>query len=132
IHSFFTDAVDLAAGEAVLDYLQRSTAPMRVAQFRVLGGAVARVPADATAFAHRDRAVMAATAAAYEDPQEARQHTELASRFAGDLRRGEPAAYVGFLADEGESRVREAYPGDTWERLRTIKRRYDPENLFQL
>ena len=40
--------------------------------------------------------------------------------------------YVNFLGDEGEARVREAYPGATWERLTAVKRRYDPTNLFRL
>jgi FAD/FMN-containing dehydrogenase len=34
------------------------------------------------------------------------------------------------LGDEGEDRVREAYPGSTWDRLASIKARYDPDNLF--
>jgi FAD/FMN-containing dehydrogenase len=41
-------------------------------------------------------------------------------------------AYVGFLGDEGEARIREAYPATTLDRLTEIKRRYDPENLFRL
>ena len=41
-------------------------------------------------------------------------------------------AYVNFLEDEGEERIRAAYPGATWDRLREIKRRYDPTNLFRL
>jgi len=50
----------------------------------------------------------------------------------GALRQGEPGAYVNFVGDEGAARVREAYPGWTWQRLAAIKRDYDPENLFRL
>jgi FAD/FMN-containing dehydrogenase len=130
--SFFTDEVDRDAGEAILEQLRLSRAPMKVAQFRVLGGAVARVPSDATAFAHRDRGMMAITAAAFEQAEEAEEHGDWATRFADALRRGGRGAYVGFLGEEGERRVREAYPDATWERLRNIKRRYDPGNLFRL
>jgi FAD/FMN-containing dehydrogenase len=42
------------------------------------------------------------------------------------------AAYVGFLADEGEEGVRRAYPPATLEQLANVKRRYDPDNLFRL
>jgi hypothetical protein len=48
------------------------------------------------------------------------------------LRQGDAGAYVNFLGDEGVERVRDAYPGDTWERLAAIKRQYDPDNLFRL
>jgi FAD/FMN-containing dehydrogenase len=41
-------------------------------------------------------------------------------------------AYVNFLADDGEGRLREAYPDATLARLRAVKRRYDPANLFRL
>jgi len=40
--------------------------------------------------------------------------------------------YVNFLGDEGVARIREAYPGATWDRLAAIKGRYDPTNLFRL
>ena len=48
------------------------------------------------------------------------------------LRQGDAGAYVNFLGDEGDARVRDAYPGSTWDRLVEIKRRYDPTNLFRL
>jgi hypothetical protein len=48
------------------------------------------------------------------------------------LAQGDDGAYVNFVMNEGEERVRAAYPGATWDRLRTIKRRYDPDNLFRL
>jgi FAD/FMN-containing dehydrogenase len=41
-------------------------------------------------------------------------------------------AYVNFLGNEGETRIRAAYPGFTWQRLTEIKREYDPDNLFHL
>jgi FAD/FMN-containing dehydrogenase len=41
-------------------------------------------------------------------------------------------AYTGFLADEGEARIRQAYPSETYARLRALKRRYDPTNLFRV
>jgi hypothetical protein len=43
-----------------------------------------------------------------------------------------PAAYVGFLGDDGEQGVRRAYPPATRERLCEVKRQYDPDNLFRL
>ena len=54
------------------------------------------------------------------------------NEYADDLRQGYPGAYVNFLADEGEDRVRAAYPGETWDRLAAVKRQYDPTNLFRL
>ena len=48
------------------------------------------------------------------------------------LRQDDHATYVNFLADEGEARVRDAYPGATWNRLVAVKRRHDPTNLFRL
>jgi FAD/FMN-containing dehydrogenase len=130
--STFLDAVDHAAAEAVVEHLQASTAPMAVAQLRVLGGAMARVPADATAFAHRDRRIMAALGCVYEDAADRPTHHAWADGFAAALRRdGRPGVYVNFLSDEGPDRVREAYPGPTWDRLVEVKRRYDPGNLFR-
>ena len=110
-----------------------SRAQMAAAEIRVLGGAMARVPADATAFAHRSSRIMVNVAALYERPDEAAVHEPWVKAFAVALRQeSDGGAYVNFLGDEGEERVREAYPGSTWERLVEIKRRYDPTNLFRL
>jgi FAD/FMN-containing dehydrogenase len=132
VHSCFVDDLDVASAETVFEHLERSDARMRVAQFRVLGGAVASVPNGATAFAHRQRAILAAAAALFDHPDDAPRHEAWAADLAGALRQGEPGAYVGFLGDGGASGAREVYPPATWERLRRVKARYDPTNLFRL
>jgi hypothetical protein len=124
--------VDRDATAAIVEHLEASTAPLRVAQLRVLGGAMARVPAEATAFAHRASRLMVNVTAVYGRPEEAEVHEAWVDRFAAVLRDGDARAYVNFLGDEGPARVREAYPGSTWERLAAIKGRYDPTNLFRL
>jgi FAD/FMN-containing dehydrogenase len=130
--SFFADSVEPGEAEAIVEHLERSTAPMAVAQLRVLGGAMARVPAEETAFAHRGRRVMVALGAVYEDAEESPAHEAWVTDFKGVLSDGDSGVYVNFLGDEGEGRVREAYPASTWDRLATVKARYDPTNLFRL
>jgi FAD/FMN-containing dehydrogenase len=134
--TMFLDSVDLAEAETIVEYLSTSEAPMRVAQLRVLGGAMARVSAQATAFAHRSAAIMANVAAFYEATEERAARERWAREFEEALRQGEgnkgDGVYVNFLGEEGEGRVRGAYPGSTWEKLVGIKGRYDPTNLFRL
>jgi FAD/FMN-containing dehydrogenase len=132
VRTFFSDALDEDAAGELLDRLRASTAQLPAAQIRVLGGAVARVPTEATAFAHRQRRLMVNVAAVYASPDEDSVHRAWAEDAAAALRRGEDAAYVNFLGDEGADRVRAAYPGVTWDRLSEVKHRYDPENVFRL
>jgi hypothetical protein len=75
---------------------------------------------------------MVNVAAFYQGPDDKPKREAWVSQFAAALHQGDDGAYVNFLADEGEARVRAAYPGATWDRLREIKAKYDPENLFRL
>jgi FAD/FMN-containing dehydrogenase len=75
---------------------------------------------------------MVNVAAMYQDPGERPRHAAWVDSLSDELRQDDLGAYVGFLMDEGEARVRAAYPGPTWDRLRQVKRRYDPENVFRL
>jgi FAD/FMN-containing dehydrogenase len=130
--TMFMDSIDTSVAEKILGHLEDSTAMMRVAQLRVLGGAMARVPADATAFAHRQSKIMVNVAAIYQQPEESPVHEAWAAETAAALRQTDAGAYVNFVGDEGEGRIHSAYPGATWERLASVKRRYDPDNLFRL
>jgi FAD/FMN-containing dehydrogenase len=129
----FTTRIGLADAAAILARLEASDAPMRVVQLRVLGGAMARVPADATAFAHRASRILAVVVAVHDGtPEDEARRTAWVDDLVAALRQDDRGAYVNFLADEGEARVRDAYPGATWSRLVAVKRRYDPSNLFRL
>jgi FAD/FMN-containing dehydrogenase len=130
--TMFVERIDIPVAATIVEHLEASDAAMRVAQLRVLGGAMARVPADATAFAHRDSRIMVNIATFYEGPTDRDRRAAWVGAFAAALRQDDHGAYVNFLADEGEERIRAAYPGATWDRLTEIKGRYDPANLFRL
>jgi FAD/FMN-containing dehydrogenase len=130
--NFFPDAFESADAEAILELLPQSSAMMKAVQLRVLGGAMSRVPGDATAFAHRDKGLFVNIAAMYMDGGETDTHDAWVDGVADALGRDGNGAYAGFLGDDDEAVVRTAYPDPTWDRLRQIKRRYDPDNLFRL
>ena len=54
----FTRRIDESTAQQIIDLIKASDSPMRGVQLRVHGGAIARVPADATAFAHRQAPIM--------------------------------------------------------------------------
>jgi hypothetical protein len=131
VHPMFVDRVDLAAARTIVDALEASDAPLRAVQLRVLGGAMARVPADATAFAHRDQPIMAQVVSFFGGPEDRPKRVQWVKDLAAAVRPGEHGAYVNFLGHGEEDRVRAAYPSATWDRLVAIKTRYDPTNLFR-
>lgn len=130
--TLFMRAIDRSAADAMIAHLESSNASMRVAQFRVLGGAIARVPPAATAYAHRHSRIMVNVAAFFDGPADKPVREEWVARFAAALDQGDAGAYVNFVGDEGEKGVRAAYPGATWDRLAAVKLKYDPANVFRL
>ena len=131
VRNLFVDGIDRAAAETIIEQVNASTAAMAVTQIRVLGGAISRVPEEATAFAHRQRPIMLNVASMFQQPDEAEAHESWVDRLATALGdNGE--AYVNFIGEEGQEGVRQAYPGQTWDRLLNVKHRYDPTNLFRL
>ena len=116
----------------MMNFVANSDAAMRAAQIRVLGGAVARVSNDATAYAFRSRAMIVNIAAFYEGREEQEARKARAAKFAAALQPNDSGAYVNFLMEEGEAHTHTAYPGPTWQRLRQVKATYDPTNVFRL
>jgi FAD/FMN-containing dehydrogenase len=130
--NMFMDRVGVAEARTILDTLNSADAVFRVTQLRVLGGAASRVATDATAYAHRASKVMVNLAAFYTTPEDEVKQAGWVERFGASLRQSDSGVYVNFLANEGEARVKAAYPGGTWDRLRKIKATVDPGNLFRL
>jgi hypothetical protein len=115
LHTMFVDIIDQKATEAIVAHLQAASAPVAVAQPRVLGGAMARVPAQATAFAHRTSRFMVNVAALYQHPQEAADQQAWVDRFAA-VQHGEPGPMSTSSATKAKpasTRPTPARPGTT-------------------
>ena len=100
-------------------------------KIRILGGAMSRVPVDATAFAHRDKQALISVFSTEWQPGN-REHLARAEQLWQAIAPYTEGVYSNFLMDEGEQRVHQAYPPATYARLVALKNRYDPTNLFHL
>ncbi len=129
--SLLSDDFSVEHAETVIASLRSATADMNVVQIRVLGGEVARVPADATAFAHRDRAMIINVAAVYSEPARRDEHEAWVEELQEEVRVGPRGAYLNFHADDSPQAMRDLYPGSTWERLVDVKTKYDQDNIFR-
>ena len=97
-------------------------------------GAALRVPPDATAFSRREKCFNVTAMATWEDAAGDADHIAWARRTAAALqkRSASGGGYLNYGApDEPIERVRAAYGDANFERLRQVKRRYDPHNLFR-
>ncbi|HWA19542.1 MAG TPA: FAD-binding oxidoreductase [Devosia sp.] len=128
--TMFMNCVGIDEAKLIIDEITRSDATFSVVQLRELGGAVARVAPDATAYAHRRAPIMVNVAAFYTDAADKLKREAWIADFGGRLEQEEKGAYVNFLGLDGPQRIDAAYPGKTLERLRQVKKRYDPQNLF--
>jgi FAD/FMN-containing dehydrogenase len=118
----------------IADHAYRAGSPRSYAALFHIGGAVARVPREATAYGSRDAAHVMSIDGVWL-PEESGEHaaaeTAWARRFLEALRPHHAGVYVNFLdADDGTGRVREAYGDRTYRRLAEVKAEYDPDNAF--
>jgi len=135
--TMFMDHIDRPVAQLILDrtteHMKATSPVMAGAQLRVLGGVMARVPVEATAFAHRKSKIQVNLFSLYTDEKDEAVHEDWVTGMRRDLDQGDRGAYVNFLSrSDAPDRVRAAYPGATWDRLVEIKRRYDPTNVFRL
>jgi hypothetical protein len=96
------------------------------------GGAVARVDEDATAFGGRHAGYTFNISTITESADGFDEEREWSRGLWTALEPHHSTVYVNFLMEEGEERVRLAYGAARYDRLKTLKRTYDPENVFRL
>ena len=133
IRSMFSDELSDAALDASLASIRGSSSPYSIIHFRGLGGALARVARDETAFVHRSQRYLLGIIGLWMDADEDPEpHRAWVQSLWQQVRHEGEGVYMNFLEDEGDARIREAYSAATYARLREIKRRYDPRNLFTL
>ena len=127
VKSGFMDGLSDASIEAIVKNVETAFDPYAMIQIRGLGGAMARVSNDATAFAHRDKSIFLGLINLGVELE----HRQWADALWSELRSHTAGVYVNFLGDEGEDRIHEAYPPMTYARLAGVKLRYDPTNVFK-
>ena len=97
-----------------------------------LGGAINRLPVEATAYPHRDAEFVLNVHARWEDPEEDERCIAWARRFFADTAAyATGGVYVNFMTQDEQARIRDAY-GRNYARLAKLKRKYDPGNVFRV
>lgn len=128
--AFLQDLSDEAI-DAMIEYATHVTSQLSMIHLHQLGGAMNRVAADATAFGHRDSEFVVNIIGMWQEPGDNEQHIDWARGLFAALQPYAHGAYINFLGDEGQERVRAAY-GPNYARLVALKNKYDPTNLFRL
>ncbi|CAN5616951.1 hypothetical protein BH23CHL5_BH23CHL5_13660 [soil metagenome] len=129
--SHFLSSLPDEAIATIVEHANQTPSPLSATLLETMGGAVARVPVDATAFPHRDAAFNLAIISVWLDPEDAGVNIAWARSFFAAMQPFASGVYVNYLGVGDEpSRVSDAYAGATHQRLRQVKRQYDPGNLF--
>ena len=119
--------------EAIAERTARVPSPMTQVILCPGGGALARVPREATAFDLRDAPWNVHFLSMWPDPSDDERNIAWTRDLAGSVKPYAAAgAYLNFLGDEGADRVRASFGPDKYDRLVALKDRYDPDNLFCL
>lgn len=124
--------IDDALIDHVIQQYAQKTSPYSMILFNVMRGAVSRVAPDATAFPHRQPQWYFDIIAQWTDPDEAATHQRWVRDGWQKTEAFTNGTSTNFLdSDDGLNRVKAAY-GPNYERLATLKTKYDPDNFFRL
>jgi FAD/FMN-containing dehydrogenase len=136
-HWYYVRSCDVAAltdevVDVMAEYGQQITSPITSIALWQMGGAVARVDRNATAFDGRHTGFTFNINGNSESADGFEEQRRWARSYWDSLAPHHTGVYVNFLMEEGEERVRQAYGVEKYERLKALKRKYDPTNFFRL
>jgi FAD/FMN-containing dehydrogenase len=118
--------------DAMVEHGRKITSPITSVALWQMGGAVARVGDDDTAFHGRKAGFTFNINGNSETGEGFEAEREWARNYWTALEPYHTSVYVNFLMEEGEERVRQAYGTAKYDRLKSLKRKYDPTNLFRM
>jgi FAD/FMN-containing dehydrogenase len=121
------DVIDIA-----VDHSLRIRSPRTAFPIWQMGGAITRVGEADTAFSGRHEGHTFNITAMTETADGFEEEKEWVRGFWSALAPYHTGVYVNFLMDEGEQRVRQAYGAEKYDRLKALKRQWDPDNVFRL
>jgi FAD/FMN-containing dehydrogenase len=118
--------------DITVEHSMRIQSPLTSFPIWQLGGAIRKMGHDDTAFNGRAVGHTFNVTCSTENEEGFDEERRWARDFWSALEPFHTSVYVNFLMEEGQDRVREAYGPEKYDRLRALKRQYDPENLFRL
>jgi FAD/FMN-containing dehydrogenase len=118
--------------DITVEHASRIQSPLTSFPIWQFGGAVSRVDDDATVFGSRQAGHGFNVACATPTEDGFDEERQWARTFWDALAPYHTSVYVNFLMEEGDERIRQAYGDKKYDRLRALKRQWDPDNLFRL
>jgi len=133
--SLYLDALDDAAIDRIVARAADRPSPWTLLSTRLMGGAGARVPAEATPLGGREAPFMLSIDTGWTDPADTERAVAWTREFWEEMRQGgRGSVYLNFVGagEDTEAMMRASYGDANYERLVEIKTRYDPTNMFRL
>ena len=118
--------------EIISDLFNSSPSSLTQIHIQHMQGAVSRVGENETAFSHRDALCVINIVSKWIDPGESEKNIEWTRALSHALEPYSAGAYINFMSEEGQDRVKAGYSSANYKRLVELKNKYDPGNLFSL
>ena len=117
----------------LLEFWERIPSPLSAIHIHQLGGMLRKVDEGSTAYSNRDAKYVMNIVCGWEDPSEDEKNINWTRDFFNAMQKySTGAAYLNFLGEEGQDRVRAAYGEGKYRKLAELKKKYDPTNFFHM